>query len=78
MTRPKTGNGKFESVHVKSREDRHFTQEKTMEQIVEGIVTRLLDETLFDPYLSFKDVVIEFGFSRTWIYRQHANGHLRI
>ena len=50
MTKPKTGNRKFESLHVKSRGDRNFTQEKTMEQIVEGIVTRLFDERFFDPY----------------------------
>lgn len=59
-------------------EKQYLTQEKTMEQIVERIVNRLLDERLLDPYLSFRDVAIEFGFSRTWIYRQHANGHLRI
>ncbi len=59
-------------------ENQNLTQEKTMEQIVEGIVNRLLDERIFDPYLSFKEVAMEFGFSRTWIYRQHASGHLRI
>ena len=52
--------------------------EKTMEQIVEAIVNRLLDERLLDRYLSFKEVAIEFGFSRTWVYRQHSNGHLQI
>ncbi len=59
-------------------ENQSLTQEKTMEQIVEGIVNRLLDERVFDPYLSFKEVAMEFGFSRTWIYRQHVTGHLRI
>ncbi len=78
MTKPKSVNGKFASLPRRAVEDRHVTQEKTMEQIVEGIVNRLLDERLYDPYLSFKDVALEFGFSRTWIYRQHANGHLRI
>ena len=78
MTKVKIRNGKFESFDGKVGEDRHFTQEKTIEQIIEGTVNRLLDERLFDPYLSFKDVAVEFGFSRTWIYRQHASGHLRI
>ena len=78
MTKPKRGNGTFESLHGKAGEVRHVTKERTMEQIVEGIVNRLLDERLFDPYLSLKDVAMEFGFSRTWIYRQHASGHLRI
>ncbi len=70
MTKPKSGNEKFES--------RHKQEEKTMEQIVEGIVNRILDERLFDPYVSFKEIAKEFGFSRTWIYRQHANGQLAI
>ena len=78
MNKPNGVNRKLESLHGKAGEDRHFTLEKTMEQIIEGIVNRLLDERLFDPYLSFKEVATEFGFSRTWIYRQHASGHLRI
>src|SRR5258708_2036135 len=78
MTKPKRSYGKFESLHKKAGEDRYFTQEKATEQIIEGIVNRLLDERLFDPHLSFKEVALEFGFSRTWIYRQHASGHLRI
>lgn len=31
-----------------------------------------------DAYLSFKQVQEEFGCSRSWVYRQHANGHLNI
>jgi len=78
MAKPKSRNKKFEFSHRQVVEDRLFTQEQTMEQIVEGIFNRLLNERLFDPYLSFKQVAMEFGFSRTWIYRQHANGHLGI
>jgi predicted DNA-binding transcriptional regulator AlpA len=67
-----------EFSHGQSVQDRHFTQDKTMEQIVEGIVNRVLNERLSDRYLSLKEVALEFGFSRTWIYRQHAGGHLQI
>ena len=78
MAKPTSRKGKFVPSHSQAGDDPPVTQVKTMEQVVEGIVNRLLDERLFDPYLSFKEVEIEFGFSRTWIYRQHASGHLRI
>lgn len=78
MTKPTRANRKFESSYGKGGQYRTATQEKTIEQIVEGIVNRQLDERLSDRYLSLKEVVLEFGFSRTWIYRQHANGHLQI
>ena len=42
------------------------------------IANRVYDERHSDTYLSFKQIETEFGCSRSWIYRQHAYGHLQI
>ena len=67
-----------QKLDLEVSENRDFNRDKTIEEIIEGIVDRILNERLMDSYLSFKQVAMEFGFSRTWIYRQHSRGHLRI
>jgi excisionase family DNA binding protein len=55
-----------------------LTQPKSIEQIIEEIVIRKIDERLSDRFMSLNEVNEEFGCSRTWVYRQHANGHLNL
>lgn len=57
---------------------RMITLHKSIEQIIEELVDRKIDQRLSDRYMSLSEVRDEFGCSRTWIYRQHANGHLKI
>lgn len=49
-----------------------------LERLIEDIVERKVSAMLTDRYMSLKEVAAEFGASRTWIYRQHALGHLKI
>ena len=50
----------------------------TLEQFMEQKVRDIITSAQGDEYLSLKQVADIFGCSRTWVYRQHANGHLQI
>jgi excisionase family DNA binding protein len=50
----------------------------SLDEQIESKIREIVAQDRADGYLSLVQVQKEFGCSRTWVYRQHANGHLKV